>query len=924
MILAQSSLEAAGGKGDGFKQKHRANQTRYDDPVNPALKGGTEDRAFMAVQEAEFAAEINELQADILTEEKLRRLAGTRDLTRVTSLDLVLDSKDRQQGAEALGWLLPSLHTLVLDGSCLSSLRDLGTDLKGLTSLSLTDAGLEELDGISALPSLRSLKLRNNRVNDLTPLCMHESLQVLDLSYNLVSDLDSLAMLGTCPKLYSLDLRGNLLEILQQQQQQQQQQEFLYALLVIYHVPLLKVLDGRHISPSEAPLASAQIDEGYLATATALLNASRDSPSSSTLSAGSDGDESSGRFGGSAFFALAGAFGQAPVRSSGSGVVGGGGSGGSGGGVAPTDAPTSPVGSSSLTQSGSACAGGGSALLRSRRRATARGDVTASGGLIAPLKTKATSNGVLVGGASGLGQPFMLPSTLDDDDDGDDDDDDGDEGDGDEGEGSGRSSGPAFGSRESSANSCSNLEGSRRGRLVGGEREDGSEDAKEEKGRSSSSSSRVRGGKKERGQEKEEEKEQEKQRSSGSKRRGKKGSSSRSKKDSGRGEADAFLVSASADSALLRKNKGDKTAGARDENESKATRLRLVSNQSPSPTEVTNGSGKHTVARGSQPKEAGQARSSMDSVAPHVLAAFAAGLYPHSALLDHHRHRDEEEEEDDDDRSGGNAPAAILSPHLLNSSTSASSPASLLLSPPCASAGGWGSAALAPPPLLHAATSPFPRPQRQQQRGFERRLEQEEGAPNNLAKRSLTSSTGLSASFDPDGSSSPHTGNRKSRAHGWVVSPRDGNDGGEGSAGSGSASSSSGGSGGVGERSHEMAAAAVEAAAPVVPLRPHSAHTSNPSRDEKHNQHPAFVVLRESFARERQRQHQVDEVGATNSDLPNATSVSAVKQSRTLDVDDDDEDHDDHEDAIAGGGGGRFDFCGQQRRARQHRGRGWQ
>jgi hypothetical protein len=63
------SLDSTRDDGDGLSanSKHRA-KIEYDDPVNPALKGGTEDRAFMAAQEAEFVAEINDIQADTLTE----------------------------------------------------------------------------------------------------------------------------------------------------------------------------------------------------------------------------------------------------------------------------------------------------------------------------------------------------------------------------------------------------------------------------------------------------------------------------------------------------------------------------------------------------------------------------------------------------------------------------------------------------------------------------------------------------------------------------------------------------------------------------------------------------------------------------------------------------------------------------------------
>lgn len=81
---------------------------------------------------------------------------------------------------ELLGASLPNLQELCLDGSQLASLRDLGTELGNLTSLSLADCGLDELDGVAAMPSLRSLRLPGNRIDDLTPLCTHDCLQVND------------------------------------------------------------------------------------------------------------------------------------------------------------------------------------------------------------------------------------------------------------------------------------------------------------------------------------------------------------------------------------------------------------------------------------------------------------------------------------------------------------------------------------------------------------------------------------------------------------------------------------------------------------------------------------------------------------------------------------------------------------------------
>ena len=133
---------------------------------------------------------------------------------------------------------LPSLVSLTLDNSLISSLRDLGTQFTNLQTISLSNLKLTELDGISSLSNLRDLRLSNNLLSDLTPLAMHETLQVLDLSKNKISSFQALTMLSTCQLLYSLDLRKNFIE----------KHTPNYRVVVRHHVPQVKKLDGRQTS----------------------------------------------------------------------------------------------------------------------------------------------------------------------------------------------------------------------------------------------------------------------------------------------------------------------------------------------------------------------------------------------------------------------------------------------------------------------------------------------------------------------------------------------------------------------------------------------------------------------------------------------------------------------------------------------------
>ena len=59
--------------------------------------------------------------------------------------------------------------------------RDLGSSLRVLRVLWLTRCGLLELDGITAMFSLRELYLEYNELEDISPLSMLEDLEILDL-----------------------------------------------------------------------------------------------------------------------------------------------------------------------------------------------------------------------------------------------------------------------------------------------------------------------------------------------------------------------------------------------------------------------------------------------------------------------------------------------------------------------------------------------------------------------------------------------------------------------------------------------------------------------------------------------------------------------------------------------------------------------
>ncbi|KAH8065327.1 hypothetical protein JL721_8286 [Aureococcus anophagefferens] len=185
---APLSPGAAGSAGAAAPRRRR--------PRGPPARRGAFDGIEEVDLEAEYLLEMERLASSNMSEEKLRRAAGTRDLASVGEISLVL--KSSSEFFANLGELLPNLRALTLDGSELKSLRDLGTGLRGLTFLSIADCGLCDLDGLAAFPALRELRLPQNAVTDLDRFFHHEALQVLDCSRNGCDTLMALeAVLGS-------------------------------------------------------------------------------------------------------------------------------------------------------------------------------------------------------------------------------------------------------------------------------------------------------------------------------------------------------------------------------------------------------------------------------------------------------------------------------------------------------------------------------------------------------------------------------------------------------------------------------------------------------------------------------------------------------------------------------------------------------
>lgn len=133
-------------------------------------------RAAATKEPVAMEDDLQMLMDGIINEDYVREETGKEDLTTIKHLSLVIDTS--KQSVYDLHVFLPNLQHLVLDNSTITSVRDLGIGLRFLTSLSLSNCSLIDIDGIGVLTGLLDLCLSDNEITDVTPLAMHENLQV--------------------------------------------------------------------------------------------------------------------------------------------------------------------------------------------------------------------------------------------------------------------------------------------------------------------------------------------------------------------------------------------------------------------------------------------------------------------------------------------------------------------------------------------------------------------------------------------------------------------------------------------------------------------------------------------------------------------------------------------------------------------------
>ncbi|XP_030057145.1 leucine-rich repeat-containing protein 56 [Microcaecilia unicolor] len=246
----------------------QAEMERLWDPLSCALRPVT---ASVRVTDFGWQGLLNpkplskEEEEDILVDEylspaKLQALTAVDDLQLVTALEMCVDTRENSLGN--FGAYLPNLKQLKLNNSLIMSIRDLGTTLSHLPVLLMARCGLEDLDGISSLCSLKELYLAYNNISDLSQMSMLDDLEVLDLEGNNIDDITQIHYLSLCSKLSALTLEGNHI-CLKPYPKASETEDYNYRAEVKKLIPHLKFLDE---VPAEQTriLPSITINEDWL------------------------------------------------------------------------------------------------------------------------------------------------------------------------------------------------------------------------------------------------------------------------------------------------------------------------------------------------------------------------------------------------------------------------------------------------------------------------------------------------------------------------------------------------------------------------------------------------------------------------------------------------------------------------------------
>lgn len=144
---------------------------------------------------------------EILREASQSTTAADLDQVKHLKLCVISDNLSLQRVAA----YCPLLTSLTLDGSLISTLRDLGCMLENLRYLDVSRCGLRSLDGTSGLGSVTHLVANWNQIEYLDPCSFLDELQELSVQGNVIRTVYNLHCLSRCP-LRTLHVNGNPIE----------------------------------------------------------------------------------------------------------------------------------------------------------------------------------------------------------------------------------------------------------------------------------------------------------------------------------------------------------------------------------------------------------------------------------------------------------------------------------------------------------------------------------------------------------------------------------------------------------------------------------------------------------------------------------------------------------------------------------------
>jgi hypothetical protein len=108
-----------------------------------------------------------------------------------------------------IGFRLPNLIELNLNGSEIFSVEEIGTNFQNLIKLNISNCKINDLNGICCFKKLQELDASFNNINDLIDLEYCNEIKILKLNNNKIEDIDNIFFLKNCEKLEKIYLGNN-------------------------------------------------------------------------------------------------------------------------------------------------------------------------------------------------------------------------------------------------------------------------------------------------------------------------------------------------------------------------------------------------------------------------------------------------------------------------------------------------------------------------------------------------------------------------------------------------------------------------------------------------------------------------------------------------------------------------------------------